>query len=368
MCALNRDRCGASRRKHAWATALVASATALSCATGMRPATPASSWQKVASGRPVPGNPDVCEDRWETSRPPGGAWDRIGLRRLAVCGRARVGQQRRIDVLYLPGTHMNASVVIFDDAHEFRLYLARRGVPVWSLDYRTHFVSPEIEDVDFMRRWTSKLFLDDVTAALAFTKEAGADTTVVAGFSRGASFAYALATRQQARGNLAGLAGLAGIVALDGIAPSSRSSGHERSGSQAAKVAIDIGSRRLPYVKRRALLAAVVADPSAPSTDPAFATVGERLAHILYTSRAFGGRGGLSDAQGGRSDIHVVARLLASYDRYWPAAVRPEVEASWEPASATKLPVFAAASTNMGESFTRAVAASARLVGGRAAS
>jgi hypothetical protein len=133
-------------------------------------------------------------------------------------------------------------------------------------------------------------------------------------------------------------------------------------------VAIDVASSRLPFARRQALLAAVIADAHAPSANAEFPTVGHELAHLLYTSATFGGRGGLSDALHGRSDIADVARLLANYDRFWPgAATVPAAMAGTVAPAPTALPVFAVASTNMGEGFRRAVEASARHLGGETA-
>jgi hypothetical protein len=112
------------------------------------------------------------------------------------------------------------------------------------------------------------------------------------------------------------------------------------------------------------LLAAVIAAPDGPSGDPAFATAGERLASILYTSRTFGGRGGLSDALHGCADVTALARLLATYDRYWPAAAAPEATPAIGPRRST--PVFVAMSGNMTPLFRDAAETSARAVGGDA--
>lgn len=313
-------------------------------------------WETVVTARPVPNNPDLCVTQWEAARPPGRPWDRIGLVRLASCAESRSdgnGPAPAVQLFFLPGTHMNSTLVTRDESHELRLYLARRGIPVWTFDYRTHFVSPDVGDVRFMQEWTGELFLDDARTALRFVRQAGPAPVVAAGFSRGVTFACALA--QSPEGS-----DLAGLVLLDGIGPELRLGRPE----PPDRVAIDVGSQRLPYEKRRALLATVVATPHAPSDDPDFPTAAHRLAHIVYTSKTFGGRGGLSDALHGRADIQVVARLLASYDRYWPAAVRIETDPGQAPETARLLPVFAVASTNMGERFTRAVEATAHRYGG----
>ena len=325
-------------------------------ASAPSPPTLAAAWRSTSVARPLPGLTDLCEDRWESARPPGRPHDRIGLRRLALCPPARGPTPGAVPVLFFPGTHMNGTVAAVTEAHDFRLYLARRGVEIWSVDYRTHFVPPVDADLTFMRQWNDAVLLDDAALAVATVRAArGEERLVVAGFSRGVSIAYALAARDPR--------GIAGLVILDGVAPGAFP--RARRASAAAAPAIDVGSRRLPYAERQALLDAVITAPGGPAGDPAFATAGERLAHILYTSAAFGGRGGLSDALHGCADIEAVARLLRSYDRYWPAAATPEVGTSpqGEPAA---VPVFAVASGNLGPAFRDAVIASARAAGGNA--
>jgi pimeloyl-ACP methyl ester carboxylesterase len=326
----------------------------------------ADGWQRLVAGRPIPGVAALCEDRWETARPSGGPYDRIGLHRIAPCAAApsipRPGPLRdevaRPAILYLPGTHMHGGLTLFDAAHEFRLHLAERGFTVWSLDYRTHFVPPETTDLDFMRAWTSAVFLEDIAFAYDAVR-ANPDTAgrgvVLAGFSRGAGFAYAHAARTPPA--------LRGLVILDGVAPGIVPP--RRPAAAENRVAIDVGSRRLPYPLRQALLETVIAVPDAPTGIPATPTAGARLANILYTSAAFGGRGGLSDPESGCADIGVLARLLADYDRYWPSAAAPETRATPPAATpAPSYPVFAAASGNLGPAFGAAVEASARAVGG----
>lgn len=381
----------------------LAAASLLACACSV--ARPAAShregWEPVARAASVSGNPDLCEDRRETSRSPHGAWDRIALRRLAPCGDSRETADRATQVFYLPGTHMNGTLAVLDERYEFRLYLARRGFVVWSLDYRTHFVPPETDGLDFMIGWTWQVFRDDAATALEVIRQETTGPVVVAGFSLGASFASALAGNGPAAGSEDADTPdeipdggeddrdrpLAGVALLDGVASGMLPAASAR---RPVPVAIDVGSSRLSFTRRQALLAAVIADAHAPSANAEFPTVGHELAYLLYTSATFGGRGGLSDALHGRADIADIARLLASYDRFWPGVATgsaagasnpagplspasPPSPAS--PASPTSpvspalptLPVFAVVSTNMGEGFRRAVEASAQHLGGETA-
>jgi pimeloyl-ACP methyl ester carboxylesterase len=342
------------------ATVLVACAACsilwMACSTARRQrGVDRAGWSVARAIRAVPANPDLCENTWQLARPPGGPWDVITLHRMGLCGEDRTDVRSGFDVLYLPGTHMNGQLMVLDEAYDFRLYLARRHIAVWSLDYRTHAVPPTAGDLEPLRDWTTDIFLDDAAAALAFMRLTGR-RPIVAGFSRGAMLAYVLAERDPPDQEQS----IAGLVIFDGFAPGALPGLGKRPKPPGA--AIDVGSARLPYDERQALLARVIANPSTPSVDPAFETSGDRLAYILFSSRTFGGRGGLSAALHGRADIRTVAGVLAGYDRYWPAAATRFTSSDAPPRST--VPVFAVASTNIGPSFTAAVEDSARQRGG----
>jgi hypothetical protein len=85
----------------------------------------------------------------------------------------------------------------------------------------------------------------------------------------------------------------------------------EASGAWASDV-----SGRLGWERRQQLMEAVAANPGAPATDPAFATLGDQLAQLLQ--RAWR-PGGLANPEGGVSRPQILATLLARYDRYYPA-------------------------------------------------
>lgn len=310
-----------------------------------------SGWTVARAVRTIPANPDLCENTWKLGRPPGGPWDVITLHRIGLCKEDRAGERGAPDVLYLPGTHMNGELMVLDESYDFRLFLARRHIPVWSLDYRTHAVPASAGDLEPLRAWTTEVFLDDAATALAFVRQTGRKP-IIAGFSRGAMFAYVLADRDPPGQPQS----IAGLVIFDGFAPGALPG--LAGATDPAGPAIDVGSSRLPYEERRSLLARVISDPATPSADPAFKTSGEQLAHILFTSRTFGGRGGLSAALHGRADVRTVAGVLASYDRYWPTAATRFGGNGGE--SRAPVPVFAVASTNIGAPFTQAVERSAR--------
>jgi len=313
---------------------------ALAC-RGPRPERPEGSCAHVQAVRQLHGE-SLCEDVWTCSRPPLGRFDRLGLRRVALCDGA-TGPV----VLYLPGMHMNAELPLVEPRHDLRLSLAEGGVRAWGLDYRTHAVPPDAAPAELraLDGWTVDRFADDVAWAAAFVRGADPGPLFVAGFSQGAVFAYRLASRRDA--------GLAGLLILDGApspGPTVASGGP----------AIDVGGSRLPFAERRRLLDQVVADANAPSPLPGFPTAGAALAHILSTAPLFGREGGL--AAGARiSEISVLAALLRSYDRWWPSAA---VGGPPPRPPKTPLPVLAFASTNMGPEWVDRVRAGARAYGG----
>jgi pimeloyl-ACP methyl ester carboxylesterase len=285
----------------------------------------------------------LCEDVWTCTRPPGGPFDRLGLRRLALCE-----QPGGPIVLYLPGMHMNGDLPITDPRHDLRLYLAVGGVRTWGLDYRSHAVpagasAPELEDLG---AWTAEVFLDDAAWAAAFVRGRDPGPLHVAGFSFGAALAYRLAARP---GEV-----LSGLLILDGALPAARASG-------VGSVAVDVGGSRLPFAARQSLLAAVRSDPGGPSPVAGYATAGAALTELLYSAPSFGGRGGLANARDGVSDVRALATLLASYDRWWPRAA---LATTAPPQPERPIPVLAFASTNLGADWVRRVRRAAEAYGG----
>jgi pimeloyl-ACP methyl ester carboxylesterase len=286
----------------------------------------------------------LCEDVFSCFRPPGGVVDRIGLRRLAPCG----GGTGPV-VLYLPGMHMNGEISNTSANQDLRLYLAQAGIRTWSLDYRTHAVQPNAkeEDLQTLAGWTRERFLEDAEWATTFVRSTDPGPLYLVGFSYGAGLAYGIAAR--------GDQPVMGLVILDGV-PGGGGGSAEDGGSSA----IDVGGSRLPYDERERLLQAVIRSPGGPSPVGG-GTAGSALADIVYTSPSFGGAGGLSAARNGVTDVRVLARLLDSYDRWWPRAA---LAGSAPGGPRRKLRVLAIASTNMGPEWVARVKDGARSYGG----
>jgi pimeloyl-ACP methyl ester carboxylesterase len=287
----------------------------------------------------------LCEDVFSCFRPPGGVVDRIGLRRLAPCGGA-TGPV----VLYLPGMHMNGEISSTSANQDLRLYLAQAGIRTWSLDYRTHAVPANAsqDDLQTLSGWTRDRFVEDVEWATTFVRSTDPGPLYLVGFSFGAGMAYDIAARNDQP--------VMGLVILDGI-PGAGGGTAEASGSSA----IDVAGSRLPYEQRERLLQAVIKNPGGPSPVGGYATAGTALADIVFTSPVFGGQGGLSAARNGVTDVRVLARLLDSYDRWWPAAT---LSGSAAGGSRRKFRVLAIASTNGGPEWVARVKEGARSFGG----
>jgi pimeloyl-ACP methyl ester carboxylesterase len=282
----------------------------LACST-----VPGTAWQESRAEEALPGGTDVRETRWTQSRPPGGAFDRIQVHRY------RGSRPSVATLLYLPGTNMNGEVALEDGDHNLWLFLAGRGVDVFALDYRTHFVpSTGTADLSSMREWGMAAFVEDARAAAALArKETGRKRLFVAGFSRGVSLAWAFAATEPAEG-------VGGVVALDGgfksHAPKDRydlaaeTKAWEAKGSWASDVSGSLG-----WETRQKMMTAAASDPGGPALDAKYATIGDQVSRILYGAWR---PGGLANPVDGLSRPQVLAKLLAGYDRYYPT--RQDVE------------------------------------------
>jgi pimeloyl-ACP methyl ester carboxylesterase len=235
--------------------------------------------------------------------------------------------------------------------------MAAHGVDFWALDYRTHFIPPRTPQSGLaeLKGWTSDLFESDIEAAADFVMQTtGRERIYVAGFSRGASFAYLYAARHPRE--------VQGLVIFDGWIPPDR-----QAGPAPQRYADDVGGAHLTYDKRRALLEAVIANPDGPAPLPKYKNARANLEAVVYgAGGAFGGHGGLANPQGGFSDAVVLAPMLASYDRYWPAiqdAENPFTAADRARLAASRVPVIAFASTNISPQWPDRVAQSAASTG-----
>jgi pimeloyl-ACP methyl ester carboxylesterase len=277
------------------------------------PAT-ASEWTPAKRAR-LAGAADIDHTSWSLARRPGGPFDRIEVHRY------RTKAASVATLLYLPGTNMNGEAALEDEEHNLWIFLARRGVEVFTLDYRTRFASASSDPAALasMKEWTAEAFVGDIKAASALARaESERAQIYVAGFSRGVFLAYAYACAEPTA--------VAGLVALDGQFKSHAPKGQYDPAADLAKLA-DSGafaadvSGRLGWEGRQKLMRATAANPATPATDPKYKTLGEQLANLLQFAW---GPGALANPLGGQSRPEILARLLAGYDRYYPAVQDPE--------------------------------------------
>ncbi len=304
--------------------------------------------------RALTGAPGIYQWLYVARRGPS-PFDRIGLHRIASGPRPPAHPETVM--LYLPGTNMNGEVAPDDPRYSLPLYLAAHGVDVWTLDYRTHFVPPDTPPAELseMAGWTHGVFDGDIAVAARFVSAAsGRPRLFVAGFSRGASFAYLFAALHPQR--------VAGLVILDGFI-----SRRPSVPAPAGRIADDIGGRHLTYDKRKALMEAVIRDPGGPAPLPKYKTAADNLAHVVYDAGGvFGGHGGLGNPLGGFSEPAVLARVLVSYDRWWPAVQdyeNPFDARLMARLGASKIPVIAFSSTNISSAWPDDVKRSAAAAG-----
>jgi pimeloyl-ACP methyl ester carboxylesterase len=304
----------------------------------------------VGNARSFPFEPGVQETLFRASVGPS-PFDHIALHRY----RDSHSSAHKPVMLYLPGTNMNGEAANDDPRYSLILYLAQHGVDVWALDYRTHFIPPQtaIDQLTELKDWTNELFSVDIrTAAKFVVAESGVERIFVAGFSRGASFAYAYAAAHPDH--------LQGLLLLDGPILSAPSDS-----SPPSVYATDVGGKHLTWDKRQALLAMVIKNPDGPAPIPAFKTAAENLAHVVYSSSGFGGAGGLANPVDGFSDLPALARLMIAYDRYWPTV--QDYEDSDGPMlhalTGTTIPVLAFSSTNISLQWAQRIADSAASTG-----
>ena len=277
------------------------------------PAGAQPAWTQTVKDRPVAPGSVMVESVWTASRPPHGEYDRIALRRFVKAGGA--GVERPV-FFYLPGTNMNGAAALTEERHNLWIYLAARGLDVYTMDYRTNAV-PETPpaDMSFMEGWTYGAFVDDIAAAVAQAKRiSGRDRVFLAGFSRGVSLAYLYAAERWR-------SDLCGLVMLDGGLKSPRPSAafdleKARAELLAQKRFASDVSGRTGWTGRQELMRRASSTPAGEATDPKFKDAREQLASVLYNAWR---PGGLANPVEGYSDASVLATLLAGYDRFYPA-------------------------------------------------
>ena len=244
----------------------------------------------------------VTETEWQHVDASGQAF---GLHRYQSAGAVTIAT-----LLYLPGTNMNGVLKTADSDHNLWLYLAERGIEVYAMDYRTRYIPHDFSgDLALMRDWSMDLFVEDAVMAVSKVQQ---DQPLVpmyiAGFSRGAAFAYGLAGQVEA----------AGLVALDG---SFKKQPYESYDIGAALQRYDEEARyasalsRRGYDARTEMMRRVISDPGSSATNDRYQTSGDQLADILYQAW---GPAVLANTRSNITPIDILAREMLGYDWFYP--------------------------------------------------
>ncbi|ADN50976.1 alpha/beta hydrolase [Vulcanisaeta distributa] len=263
--------------------------------------------------------PDLTERVWVTERPPGGCYNYIALRE--VRGKNVTYPH---PVLILPGMTSHGEQLIHVSWHGIQpiepaipdsmipIYLARQGYLVYTIDYRTHFVLPDVKDLSFMVDWGWDAWLSDIRETINMIKEiTGKDKVVLIGESFGgiASMNYVTAYPNDVRA----------IVLLDGVPIRSsvlqalpiRSIEELRSSKLYAVPSILTGAKYPGSIMNTVWLKALY-NPTLPSPEPGFRTLSDYLMNIAYNQ-------GLANPYSyPNSPPQAIFAVMATLDPYWP--------------------------------------------------
>lgn len=264
----------------------------------------------VQKEKPVTGMTSVTETYWAKEYP-----NKIAEKRTEKVGLHLYQSSRKKSssiLFYLPGTNMNGGLSVVDENHNLWLYLAQRDVSVFTLDYRNHFLGgDDIEDVSFMKTWTTEIYVADAVEAIKFINTKMPDMPLfVSGFSRGAFIAYGVA---------GAVNNLNGLIALDGSFKKNQFEVYDK--NEALKKLHASGdyayilSKRRGWESRHQMMKSTYTNPEGPAQKEKYTSIGEQLSDTLYNSW---GKGVLTNTQDKLSSITVLARLLDGYDRYYP--------------------------------------------------
>lgn len=339
-----------------------------------------ATWHLDLAETELPEAPGITHTHWTLQRPPGGDYDRIGVHRYRAAETSEPSDASPDSgqvLFYLPGTFMHGAPSGLSESYDPWLFLARRGVEVFTLDYRTHAVPVAAEDLSPLAAWGVDLFAEDVHSGVRWALEqSGVSSLFVAGFSRGAGFAYGQAAAHPET--------VAGIVALDGYfkscaGPASSEDGELEQRLEAWRAtgdwASDVAGSR-GWEARAALMARALEASDGAREASAQEKHSQVLAQVLFKAW---GPGVLAHPREvsprGVSRAPVLAELMDDYDRYYPKVQDLEARAAAavmdHPALAVddgwselRKPVIFFGSTGMGSEFLLGGVHSAAHVGG----
>ena len=320
-----------------------------------RAATPTEGFVPLGEAHSFKDAPTVTEWRFEDVRGTS-PFDKIGLHHVAI-GK-QPPENPDLVVLYLPGTNMNGIVAPDDINHSLALYLATHGVDFWAMDYRTHYIPPTTEQSGLteLKGWSYDLFASDIDEAVKFVRAHTKHGKIfLAGFSRGVTNEYLYTAMHPEN--------VQGLIVLDGFI-----SNRAPKEPPADVYGDDIGGAHLTFDKRKTLMEMVIANPDGPAPIPKYKTTRENLEHVVRDAGGvFGGHGGLANPPA-KSDAVELAKLLITYDRYWPTVqdfenpFTPDRLAALEK---SQVPVIAFSSTNIAPDWPAMVEKSAHSTGSK---
>ncbi|BDR91717.1 alpha/beta hydrolase [Vulcanisaeta souniana] len=263
--------------------------------------------------------PDLTERIWVTERPPGGCLNYIALREV-----------RGKDVTYphpmlvLPGMTSHGEQLVHVSWHGIQpiepaipdsmipIYLAKRGYLVYTIDYRTHFVLPDVKDLSFMVDWGWDTWLSDIREAINMIREVtGKDKVILIGESFGgiASMNYVTVYPSDVKA----------IVLLDGApirtsvlqALPVRTIDELKTSRLYAVPSILTGGKHPGNIMNTIWLRALY-NPTLPSPEPGFKTLSDYLMSIAFNQ-------GLANPYSyPNSPPPAILAVMATFDPYWP--------------------------------------------------
>lgn len=265
---------------------------------------------QVKAETAISSDSQITESVWSAAVAPGGRYDRIQVHRYR-----KPGKSSHV-LLYLPGTNQNGEIALTDEDHNLWVYLANRGIDVYTLDYRTHAIPSEgVTDFAFMQGWTVDRFVEDAEMAAQLARKISAkERLFVAGFSRGVTYAYGVVSRAEQQS-------IAGLIVLDGSFKRYKEEpwqGYEtamKKLTESGRFVSDLAGRR-GWGNRHLLMLQTYTDSSGAALNPKYSSIGVQLTETLYNAW---GPGGLANPRDGVSRVEVLALLLDGYDRYFPA-------------------------------------------------
>ena len=262
------------------------------------------SWELVQEETPVLPLTPVTKTIWKQVVEPRGEYDVVSINRYRNTEVATIAA-----VFFLPGENMNGGLTILNERHNLWLYLVNRGIDIYAMDYRTHYVSHEVKQIEFMKNWSITTFVDDAATLVTQVRLLNPQQPLfICGFSRGVVYAYALTGRKNFQG----------LIALDGGFKQANPQGFDlASALRQFDLRADFASvlSRRGYAGRTAFMRSVIDDPSGPAISDRYDTIGDEFANALY--RALGA-GALANTKDGVSSIRVLAQQMIDYDWYFP--------------------------------------------------